>query len=100
MTKDEAKAAIAASKRTGGNAFPGLVYYKGADCDLDQQASIEDGMTLRDYFAAKVVHGAMANSSVIDALSVGAKAAGIKPAARIAMLAYEFADAMLAERAK
>lgn len=71
---------------TGGPAFPvteqnGVNY---GDC----------GMYLRDYFAAKAMQAMITKSSGQDA--TGGKA-GVP---LIAQYAYEFADAMLAERAK
>lgn len=56
--------------------------------------SPDDGMTLRDYFAAKAMAAMVAKS---DGQS---KTAGAKGVWLIAQYAYEFADAMLLERAK
>jgi hypothetical protein len=44
------------SADTGGPAFPGL--HPSSECRYK-----EDGMTLRDYFAAKAMQGFMANKS-------------------------------------
>lgn len=52
------------------------------------------GMTLRDYFAAKVVSGIWANTDILTQVKVGDEAPNI------AKIAYDQADAMLAERAK
>lgn len=62
------------SKRNGGPAFP----------QIDQLTTIS-GMTLRDYFAAKVMQALIANpdNTTYDFISKHA---------------YEMADAMLAER--
>lgn len=57
------------NNKTGGNAFP---------------RSTENGMSLRDYFAAKV----LSNENNVGCPATQAK------------WAYEVADAMLAERAK
>lgn len=58
------------------------------------------GMSLRDWFAGQMLCGlgaAFANMVADD----GATAAAMTPAAKgMAVVAYEFADAMLAERAK
>lgn len=62
----------------GGPAFPES--YIGVDRPHE---GIGDGMTLRDYFAAKAMPGCMG-----------------KTWAEIASCAYALADAMLAERAK
>lgn len=50
-------------------------------------------MTLRDYFAAKAMQGIAANQCMIDS--------DAKTAVRFVVeMAYDLADAMLAERAK
>jgi hypothetical protein len=69
------------SKNNGGGAFPS----PGVIFNGHQQGAYE-GMTLRDYFAAKALQGHMANSN-------------FSPDAH-ARRAYEVADAMLKERAK
>jgi len=65
-------------KDNGGPAFP----------DAEGQADYTGGMTLRDYFAAKAMQGAMANPEVKE--TAGARSEW----------AYEIADAMLKEREK
>lgn len=73
------------SKETGGPAFPTEAY------DLERQTTVrEEGMTLRDYFAAKAMAGIM-NSvapSLFDEHSARENAAR----------AYLAADAMLKAR--
>jgi hypothetical protein len=65
---------------TGGPAFPTKAY------DLERQTLVrEEGMTLRDYFAAKAMQGMMHDVSQ----PVGEVIAG---------WAYEVADAMLKAR--
>ena len=71
---------------TGGPAFPTL-----ADND---HAMNQDGMTLRDYFAAKAMQGIWSNAYVLAKMPKGAEAESI------ASVAYEMADAMLKERSK
>ena len=68
---------------TGGPAFP-LEYF---DAQLSQNRVLT-GMTLRDYFAAKAMQGAIASSS--DQLDFGPDLG--------AAWAYQVADAMLAAR--
>ena len=51
-----------------------------------------DGMTLRDYFAAKVMEGMWTNSELLKTLKDG------QESEEIAMAAYEQADAMLKAR--
>lgn len=63
-------------RTTGGPAFPGA---------LDRHHS--EGMTLRDYFAAKAMQGIIATNSHF-----------VKDAEALASKAYEFADAMLEAR--
>lgn len=72
------------SKDTGGPAFPvhGL-----------QHDESFNGMTLRDYFAAKSLAGLSANPSMIDSNDS-------KAIAYLADCAYQVADAMLAARVK
>jgi len=85
------------SKETGGQAFPktgafhpeGNAVYDSADAD---------GMTLRDYFAAKAMQ------SIIE-IAVGNGLFAIGPSykedtAGLAGTSYLMADAMLAERSK
>ena len=73
-------------KLTGGPAFPTL-----AD---NGHAMNQDGMTLRDWFAGKVVQGLWANATALAQMPLGSEAAAI------ASVAYEVADAMLKERSK
>ena len=68
-------------KDTGGPAFP-----------HSRLGSDADGMTLRDYFAAKVLAGIWTNSELLKTLKRGQESEAI------AMAAYEMADAMLKAR--
>lgn len=63
-------------KDTGGPAFP-----------TDHNKNVAEGMTLRDYFAAKAMQGLLASTKTNSAQV-------------IAKDAYIIADAMLAERNK
>jgi hypothetical protein len=69
---------------TGGPAFP-FVW----DDDIEKKRHIYAGMTLRDYFAAKVMQAFIgsANLNVFDD-------------AAVARAAYTMADAMLSQRNK
>jgi hypothetical protein len=73
-------------KDTGGPAFPYEFKYG------DGTASRAEGMTLRDYFAAKAMQALM-HTQYADMTYEG------EPAA-MAFEAYRLADAMLAERSK
>ncbi len=68
--------------KTGGNAFPTVVYAQPAEGSAHIM-TIAGGMTLRDYFAAKALGGVLAGSSTYS------------DAARAA---YRAADAMLLAR--
>ena len=66
---------------TGGPAFPGL--HPSAECRFQ-----EEGMTLRDYFAAKAMQGLLASLPSDTTLYDS----------NIAKRSYEMADAMLKVR--
>ena len=70
-------------KDTGGPEFP-----------HSRLGSDADGMTLRDYFAAKVLAGIWTNSEILTTFKHG------QESEEIAMVAYEQADAMLKARMK
>jgi len=72
--------------KTGGSAFPmlGSVAY-------NSDWSIDPGMTLRDYFAAKAMQGLLSDPDA-DMLD--------DDMSRWAMLSYKMADAMLRAREK
>ncbi|MBJ9597638.1 hypothetical protein GHU73_09795 [Citrobacter werkmanii] len=77
------------NKNTGGQAFPRQQWeYDGHNTVLQYQ---EEGMTMRDYFAAKAMQAMISNASIIDNDSDGA-------VNYAASAAYKFADAMLATR--
>lgn len=68
--------------------------------DDDQNAR---GMTLRDYFAAKALSGLCANSSkelLLTFIKEATERGECRMSGTFAREAYEFADAMLAEREK
>lgn len=80
------------SDKNGGPAFPTqtVVYENG------QVQYGDNGMTLRDYFAAKAMAAMWSNQYVIEGLSRITE----DQAKAISKMAFEQADAMLAERAK
>lgn len=57
----------------------------------EEGAFLQQGMTLRDYFAAKVMQGVLANPHIQKILEDTVDGA---------VYAYEIADAMLKERSK
>jgi hypothetical protein len=65
-------------KDTGGPAFP-----------TDHNKNVAEGMTLRDYFAAKAMQGMLSGRNNLPL-----------ERDKWAIAAYELADAMLAERTK
>ena len=73
------------STDTGGPAFPGTNAY----------GSVYDGMTLRDYFAAKAMQGMIAHEE--RAKQLGSHNLGDFDV-RVAVCAYRYADAMLKAR--
>ena len=76
---------------TGGPAFPQVDLKDSYGMLVPDRQS---GMTLRDWFAGKVVQGLWANEFALAKMPLGAEAASI------ASVAYEMADAMLKERSK
>lgn len=70
------------SKETGGHAFPML-----GNIGYNSDWQLEEGMTLRDYFAAKVMAGIQSNPE-LTSWATG----------KYAEYAYEVADAMLKAR--
>lgn len=82
------------SKETGGPAFP-IVAERGPRIES------AEGMTLRDYFAAKAMNAiAPLAFKKVDGDGYGLTPAGIEMAKDIAAVVYCIADAMLAERSK
>jgi hypothetical protein len=75
-------------KDTGGTAFPSDPKRIGTHCDTRQGVyEAQDGMTLRDYFAAKAMQGLVAADTQFTMGYVG-----------IAELAFNQAEAMLKAR--
>ncbi len=75
------------AQENGGPAFPSEVNAHGSSYH-------DEGMTLRDFFAAKALAGMLA----LPEKSHGNRGSAGVPI--LAAFAYEYADAMLAERAK
>lgn len=81
------------AKNDGGPAFP----QSKDSWTRETGALVPEGMSLRDYFAAKAMQGMMANT---DYQPMGSPEHGNVHARYFADMAYRSADAMLAERAK
>ncbi len=77
------------STDTGGPAFPGTQYANGV-----QPSGWNEGMTLRDYFAAQAMTGAQ----IWDAVLNGKNAQFSGGVNQLAEVAYAIADAMLEVR--
>jgi hypothetical protein len=77
------------SKLYGGNAFPNTTV-TFLQSDNEDMVTAQGGMTLRDYFAAKAMSGAMDAymRKEIDGFHEG----------HLASMSYSIADAMLKER--
>ncbi len=82
------------STNDGGPAFP--IIGEGAD-GLPMKIL---GISIRDYFAATALAGAMANTEYLTSMSLVAKDVGRARTQVLAQITYEIADDMLAERAK
>jgi hypothetical protein len=78
-----------ASIDQGGSAFPNTEVYSDG-CGMRQGT---DGMTLRDYFAAKALAGILASG--LDHIDGGGDNSDWR---RFSALAYRYADAMIAAR--
>jgi hypothetical protein len=83
--------------KDGGSAFPSVSETQGADYGTGKQYFGERGMTLRDYFAAKVMQARLINKGEHTHGSLEKMKACVAETAR---LSYEMADAMIAEREK
>lgn len=83
---------------TGGSAFPSLnSEMTGIDSDGNERFSVEPsgGMTLRDYFAAKAM-----SAIILDRVLFNDYDNAKEWLQKTAKASYEFADAMIVERAK
>ena len=94
------------AKNGGGPAFPrpASEYTESGSCaDGNDPIKEQDGMSLRDYFAAKAMHAELVTTThepSADALVKAAVLANHSVEQHIAFNAYKLADAMLAERDK
>lgn len=82
--------------KDGGPAFPHVVLYD------EKPVAHEQGMSLRDYFAAKAMHAELNTAGAFkepaEALSEEAERNGRSIEQQIAVNAYSLADAMLERR--
>ena len=75
---------------------PGEVYLSK---DRNPPVIINQGMTLRDYFAAKAMNAMMASPELMVVVTAD-QVLGENAKERISTLAYQYADAMLKARDK
>jgi hypothetical protein len=90
---------MADTTNDGGMAFPRAATEFGGSV-----WSPADGMSLRDYFAAWVMHSELVTAGALPApakaLRDSARMAGQTVTERVAFLSYEMAEAMIAERVR
>lgn len=79
------------SKDNGGPAFPTV------EANYHNENMRSEGLSIRDYFAAKALNGIIASGNLKQAQTLAAQ---IEQIEQVAMAAYSYADAMLLERAK
>ncbi len=85
------------NKNDGGNAFP----YSALRPDgFTTMYADSEGMTLCDYFAAKVLAAMIANDKLVSRIENDTVNKGLTRGGCLASEAYLLADKMLAERAK
>jgi len=80
-------------KDNGGPAFP----LQDWD-EVIHSRRMETGMSLRDYFAAAALQGALASKETLEAAALLCLRADIKLEDALATRSYSFADAMLVAR--
>jgi hypothetical protein len=83
--------------KNSGPAFPGerLVYRAGYET---MEREPVEGMSLRDYFAAKTLQGAISSNDVIISAMRVAEERSLQVQDAVAAMCYEYADAMLKAR--
>ncbi len=85
----------------GGPAFPYEVVTKSdARSGAPIESTVYSGMSLRDHFAGLAMAAAMTTTPVRLSIKQIAEEDGVKSTSMTARYAYEYADAMLAERAR
>ena len=88
------------SKETGGSIFPSKELLSW---DTDSQNNIEEdwreteGLTKRDYFAAKAMHAMVSDPETLDAIVAQSKKSVLNPDQIIARNSVQIADALIME---
>lgn len=85
------------SKNDGGSAFP---HEEQMDSFTSKIIQCSQGLSIRDYFAAKAMQGMLSNDEMISRYGACAKENNISPDIVLATAAYGISDAMISERAK
>ena len=87
-------------KDTSGSAFPEQKGFKFKSGDNEQtEITVTEGMTKREYFAAKAMQGLMMNPNTEDFVD-NAQRAGMHPRDYCAWCAVDMADALIKELEK
>lgn len=84
-----------ATKKDGGQAFPCAPGGTGEEFEPGAE-----GMTLRDYFAGQALNGFFSSPAWMKGADAAALKSDAKLADALAEFAYQYADAMIAEREK
>lgn len=91
------------NEKHGGPAFPTFEmveeYSEGKQQYVSRPHALS-GMSLRDYFAGQALAGLLARSTMDVPHCEGCRPVADDPGEHYADIAYRYADAMLAERAK
>lgn len=81
------------STNDGGRAFPGEKSVR-----FGQDNGCNEGMSLRDYFAAKALGGLLSDTTTMANISKDSRRLNVNPIIYLASAAYDYADAMLKAR--
>jgi hypothetical protein len=92
---------VTMATNNGGPAFPAIREFRETNRNLQFVVDNgDDGMSLRDYFAAAALSGLLANAKVLTQLTERADEKGIPFGDVVCETAHDFADGMLRERVK
>lgn len=87
-------------KNDGGPAFPKSLVDNQGRIDNSNDFAMCGGISIRDYFAAAAMQALITNEKAYMATGQCANDKGVKVTEMSANAAYDYADAMLAERLK
>jgi hypothetical protein len=90
------------SEKTGGSAFPARNFIVPKDLEDKHVHALGEtqGMTLRDYFAAKAMQAIVSSPDMFLTTGREGKNLDLEPGEAVARASYDIADSMLAERDK